>query len=90
MLSKTRQARGRGLQRHRKGSGSSRRAPQRGYVERENYELNYGLTVDQILAYATGNPINVRGDCQEVNKPCSIRENGLVGGEVGLFCLAFI
>jgi hypothetical protein len=28
-------------------------------AERENYELYYGLVVDQILAYAGGSPINV-------------------------------
>ena len=33
--------------------------PHLGYVERENYELYYWLVVDQILAYAAGNPINV-------------------------------
>jgi len=33
--------------------------PHLGYVEKENYELYYGLVVDQILAYAAGNPINV-------------------------------
>ena len=33
--------------------------PHLGYVERENYELYYGLMVDQILAYAGGHPINV-------------------------------
>ena len=33
--------------------------PHLGYVERENYELYYGLVIDQILAYAAGNPINV-------------------------------
>jgi D-3-phosphoglycerate dehydrogenase / 2-oxoglutarate reductase len=33
--------------------------PHLGYVERENYELYYGLVVDQILAYARGDPINV-------------------------------
>ena len=33
--------------------------PHLGYVERENYELYYGLVVDQILAYAGGSPINV-------------------------------
>jgi D-3-phosphoglycerate dehydrogenase len=33
--------------------------PHLGYVEKENYELYYGLVVDQILAYAGGNPINV-------------------------------
>lgn len=33
--------------------------PHLGYVERENYELYYGVVVDQILAYAAGNPINV-------------------------------
>ena len=33
--------------------------PYLGYVERENYEIYYGLVVDQILAYAGGNPINV-------------------------------
>lgn len=30
-----------------------------GYVPRENYELYYGLVVDQILAHAAGNLINV-------------------------------
>ena len=30
--------------------------PHLGYVERENYELYYGLVVDQILAYAGGHP----------------------------------
>ena len=33
--------------------------PHLGYVERENYELYYGLVIDQILAYASGDPINV-------------------------------
>ena len=33
--------------------------PHLGYVERDNYELYYGLVVDQILAFASGNPINV-------------------------------
>ena len=33
--------------------------PHLGYVERDNYELYYGLVVDQILAFAGGNPINV-------------------------------
>jgi D-3-phosphoglycerate dehydrogenase len=33
--------------------------PHLGYVEKDNYELYYGLVVDQILAYAGGNPINV-------------------------------
>ena len=33
--------------------------PHLGYVERDNYELYYGLVVDQILAYAAGNPSNV-------------------------------
>jgi D-3-phosphoglycerate dehydrogenase / 2-oxoglutarate reductase len=33
--------------------------PHLGYVERDNYELYYGIVVDQILAYAAGNPINV-------------------------------
>src|SRR5687768_3998811 len=33
--------------------------PHLGYVERDNYELYYGLVVDQILAYASGNPANV-------------------------------
>ncbi|MBI1997316.1 MAG: D-2-hydroxyacid dehydrogenase family protein [Deltaproteobacteria bacterium] len=33
--------------------------PHLGYVERENYELYYGIVIDQILAYAAGNPINV-------------------------------
>ena len=33
--------------------------PHLGYVERENYELYYGFVVDQILAYAARNPINV-------------------------------
>ena len=34
-------------------------SPHLGYVERENYELYYGIVIDQILAYASGNPINV-------------------------------
>jgi D-3-phosphoglycerate dehydrogenase len=33
--------------------------PHLGYVERDNYELYYGIVVDQIIAYAAGNPINV-------------------------------
>jgi D-3-phosphoglycerate dehydrogenase / 2-oxoglutarate reductase len=33
--------------------------PHLGYVERDNYELYYGLVIDQILAYAGGSPINV-------------------------------
>jgi D-3-phosphoglycerate dehydrogenase len=33
--------------------------PHLGYVERANYELYYGLVVDQILAYANDSPINV-------------------------------
>jgi D-3-phosphoglycerate dehydrogenase len=33
--------------------------PHLGYVERDNYELYYGIVIDQILAYAAGNPINV-------------------------------
>lgn len=33
--------------------------PHLGYVERENYEIYYGIVIDQILAYAGGNPINV-------------------------------
>jgi D-3-phosphoglycerate dehydrogenase len=33
--------------------------PHLGYVERENYEIYYGIVIDQILAYASGNPINV-------------------------------
>jgi len=33
--------------------------PHLGYVERENYELYYGIVIDQILAYAGGDPINV-------------------------------
>ena len=33
--------------------------PHLGYVERDNYELYYGLVIDQILAFAAGNPINV-------------------------------
>ena len=33
--------------------------PHLGYVERDNYEAYYGAVVDQILAYAAGNPINV-------------------------------
>ena len=33
--------------------------PHLGYVERDNYELYYGIVIDQILAYASGNPINV-------------------------------
>ncbi len=33
--------------------------PHLGYVEKDNYELYYGLAIDQILAYASGNPTNV-------------------------------
>jgi D-3-phosphoglycerate dehydrogenase len=33
--------------------------PHLGYVERDNYELYYGVVVDQILAYAAGTPVNV-------------------------------
>jgi D-3-phosphoglycerate dehydrogenase len=33
--------------------------PHLGYVERDNYELYYGIVVDQILAYAAGDPVNV-------------------------------
>lgn len=33
--------------------------PHLGYVERETYESYYGIVVDQVLAYAAGNPINV-------------------------------
>jgi D-3-phosphoglycerate dehydrogenase len=33
--------------------------PHLGYVEKDNYEAYYGAAVDQILAYAAGNPINV-------------------------------
>jgi D-3-phosphoglycerate dehydrogenase / 2-oxoglutarate reductase len=33
--------------------------PHLGYVERENYEIYYGIVIDQILAYASGEPINV-------------------------------
>jgi phosphoglycerate dehydrogenase-like enzyme len=33
--------------------------PHLGYVERDSYELYYGLVVDQILAYAADKPINV-------------------------------
>ena len=33
--------------------------PHLGYVERENYEIYYGIMIDQIRAYAGGNPINV-------------------------------
>jgi D-3-phosphoglycerate dehydrogenase len=33
--------------------------PHLGYVERENYEIYYGIVIDQILAYAGDNPINV-------------------------------
>ena len=33
--------------------------PHLGYVERKNYEIYYGIVIDQILAYAGGNPINV-------------------------------
>jgi D-3-phosphoglycerate dehydrogenase len=33
--------------------------PHLGYVEWDNYELYYGIVVDQILAYADGKPINV-------------------------------
>ena len=48
--------------------------PHLGYVERGNYELYYGLVVDQILAYADGSPINVlnpAANWQEVNKRMS-------------------
>src|SRR5918996_1342949 len=33
--------------------------PHLGYVERDNYDLYYGIVVDQILAFVAGNPINV-------------------------------
>ena len=33
--------------------------PHLGYVERENYGLYYGIVIEQILAYASGSPINV-------------------------------
>jgi len=33
--------------------------PHLGYVERDTYESYYGTAVDQILAYASGKPINV-------------------------------
>lgn len=33
--------------------------PHLGYVERETYESYYGIVVEQVLAYAAGNPINV-------------------------------
>jgi len=33
--------------------------PHLGYVERENYEIYYGIVIDQILAYASGDPINL-------------------------------
>jgi D-3-phosphoglycerate dehydrogenase / 2-oxoglutarate reductase len=33
--------------------------PHMGYVTRENYEDYYGVVVDQIVAYAAGNPISV-------------------------------
>lgn len=33
--------------------------PHLGYVEKDNYELYYGLAIDQILAYASGNPANM-------------------------------
>lgn len=33
--------------------------PHLGYVERDNYELYYGIVVDQILAHAGGKPINL-------------------------------
>jgi D-3-phosphoglycerate dehydrogenase len=33
--------------------------PHLGYVERDTYEDYYGVVVDQIVAYAAGNPINV-------------------------------
>jgi D-3-phosphoglycerate dehydrogenase len=33
--------------------------PHLGYVERENYEIYYGIVIDQILAYAGGDPINL-------------------------------
>jgi D-3-phosphoglycerate dehydrogenase len=33
--------------------------PHLGYVEQDTYEAYYGRTVDHILAYAAGKPINV-------------------------------
>ena len=33
--------------------------PHLGYVEKDTYEDYYGVVVDQIIAYAAGNPINV-------------------------------
>lgn len=33
--------------------------PHLGYVERDNYEFAYGNAFDQVVAYATGTPINV-------------------------------
>jgi D-3-phosphoglycerate dehydrogenase len=33
--------------------------PHLGYVTRETYDVHYGLAVDQIVAYASGKPINV-------------------------------
>ena len=33
--------------------------PHLGYVEKDTYEDYYGVVVDQIVAYAAGNPINV-------------------------------
>jgi len=33
--------------------------PHLGYVEKDTYEDYYGVVVDQIIAYAVGNPINV-------------------------------
>jgi D-3-phosphoglycerate dehydrogenase len=34
-------------------------APHLGYVTRETYDVHYGLAVDQIVAFASGKPINV-------------------------------
>ena len=34
--------------------------PHLGYVERDNYEFAYGNAFDQIAAFASGAPINVR------------------------------
>jgi D-3-phosphoglycerate dehydrogenase len=33
--------------------------PHLGCVERENYQLYYGLAIDQLLAYASGSPTHV-------------------------------
>lgn len=43
--------------------------PHLGYVERETYEAYYDAVVDQILAYAAGNPIHVVNPQAMENRP---------------------